>query len=124
MLSSENVNDATGAVRRDEYAAEAGPGAANTDAVPVNETREAVEDESSGRLSGSDKSDAHQDGRDAAIAADEKNPARPELTRKDSTPLEERGRGKIALIMFALCVSSICCMLLFAAMSLFAACTY
>lgn len=115
-MNSEDINDATRAIRRDEYAAEAGPGAANTYFVPVNETREALEDEYSGSASVSDKSDVQQDGGDvaAAAAADTKQPGKPTLTRTDSTPLEERGRGRIALIMLALGVSLVGCMIVFA----------
>lgn len=72
-------------VQRDEAAAEAGPGAANTDAVPQNETREAIESDAS-------ETSTIPDG----------PTEKPTLERKDSTPLEERGRGRIALIMFAL----------------------
>lgn len=73
-------------IQKAEAAAEAGPGAANTDAVPMNETREAPETSS-----------------DASIPTTlEQIAEKPTLTRKDSTPLEERGRARIALIMTAL----------------------
>lgn len=73
-------------IQKAEAAAEAGPGAANTDAVPMNETREAQETSS-----------------DASISTTlEQTAEKPTLTRKDSTPLEERGRARIALIMTAL----------------------
>lgn len=73
-------------IQKAEAAAEAGPGAANTDAVPMNETREAQETSSN-----------------ASIPTTlEQIAEKPTLTRKDSTPLEERGRARIALIMTAL----------------------
>lgn len=75
------------AVAREEAAAEAGPGAATTDAVPVNQTTEDIENSSAS--SESTKQD---------VVSEE----RPQLERKDSTPLEERSKGKIALIMTAL----------------------
>ncbi|GAB7351562.1 hypothetical protein MBLNU459_g2188t1 [Dothideomycetes sp. NU459] len=63
------------------------------------------DEEQSGRSSASDKTDTHQDGGEAmpvAAATEEKHPEQPSLTRMDSTPLEDRGRGRIALIMLAL----------------------
>ncbi|KAL1310695.1 hypothetical protein AAFC00_000954 [Neodothiora populina] len=76
--------------QRAEAAAEAGPAAANTDAVPVNETREPKEE-----ISDASSVSSH-------ATATEPNTTRPELTRKDSTPLEEQGRARVALIMTAL----------------------
>lgn len=78
-------------VQRDEAAAEAGPGAANTMATPPNETIEAKEQ-------GSDVSST------SSHATTNEQPAaeKPKLERANSTPLEERGRARIALIMTAL----------------------
>jgi fucose permease len=75
-------------VAREEAAAEAGPGAANTNAVPANQLMEDIENNST-----SSASTKHDD-----VPSQE----RPQLERKDSTPLEERSKGKIALIMTAL----------------------
>ncbi|KAI4746083.1 DNA repair protein RAD50 [Aureobasidium sp. EXF-12298] len=75
-------------VARDEAAAEAGPGAATTNAVPANQLMEDIENNSTS--SASTKQD------------DVPSQERPQLERKDSTPLEERSKGKIALIMTAL----------------------
>jgi len=66
-----------------EAAAEAGPGAANTNAVPLNETREDISSETS-TLPG------------------QPNGEKPNLTRKESTRLEDKGRARIALIMSSL----------------------
>ncbi|KAG9555312.1 hypothetical protein KCU77_g18996, partial [Aureobasidium melanogenum] len=74
---------------RDEAAAEAGPGAAITNAVPSNQLTEDIEHNSTSSVSTK---------RDDVQTAQEK----PQLERKDSTPLEERSKGKIALIMTAL----------------------
>ncbi|KAG9554099.1 putative major facilitator superfamily transporter, partial [Aureobasidium melanogenum] len=76
-------------VARDEAAAEAGPGAAITNAVPSNQLTEDIEHNSTSSVSTK---------RDDVQTAQEK----PQLERKDSTPLEERSKGKIALIMTAL----------------------
>ncbi|KAG9837966.1 DNA repair protein RAD50, partial [Aureobasidium melanogenum] len=76
-------------VARDEAAAEAGPGAATTNAVPTNQLTEDIEHNSTSSVSTK---------RDDVQTAQEK----PQLERKDSTPLEERSKGKIALIMTAL----------------------
>jgi EmrB/QacA subfamily drug resistance transporter len=75
-------------VAREEAAAEAGPGAATTNAVPANQLMEDIENNST-----SSQSTKHDD-----VPPQE----RPQLERKDSTPLEERSKGKIALIMTAL----------------------
>lgn len=75
-------------VARDEASAEAGPGAATTNAVPTNQLMEDIENNST-----SSASTKHDD-----VPPQE----RPQLERKDSTPLEERSKGKIALIMTAL----------------------
>jgi EmrB/QacA subfamily drug resistance transporter len=75
-------------VAREEAAAEAGPGAATTNAVPANQLMEDIENNST-----SSASTKHDD-----VPSQE----RPQLERKDSTPLEERSKGKIALIMTAL----------------------
>ena len=75
-------------VVREEASAEAGPGAATTNAVPANKLMEDIENNST-----SSASTKHDD-----VPAQE----RPQLERKDSTPLEERSKGKIALIMTAL----------------------
>ena len=75
-------------VPREEAAAEAGPGAATTNAVPANQLAEDIENNSTSS---------------ASTKHDDVPPAeRPQLERKDSTPLEERSKGKIALIMTAL----------------------
>lgn len=74
-------------VARDEAAAEAG--AATTNAVPTNQLTEDIEHNSTSSVSTK---------RDDVQTAEEK----PQLERKDSTPLEERSKGKIALIMTAL----------------------
>ncbi|KAI5274418.1 DNA repair protein RAD50 [Aureobasidium subglaciale] len=75
-------------IPREEAAAEAGPGAANTNAVPANQLTEDIENNSTSSIS-TKHDDAHPQ-------------ERPQLERKDSTPLEERSKGKIALIMTAL----------------------
>lgn len=70
-------------------ASEAGPAVATTNtgsAAPANDT---MADEESGLRTSADGSSIRE---------------KPRLERRDSTPLEERGRGRIALIMFALCV--------------------
>lgn len=77
-------------IQRGEAAAEAGPGAMNEDELSMNKSGEAIE-ASSNASQGSIVPEA-------AVAENE----RPKLERKDSTLLEERGRGRIALIMFAL----------------------
>ena len=74
-------------VARDEAAAEAGPGASTTNNTPFNQLSEDIENSSASSQS------TRQD-----VSPAEK----PQLERKDSTPLEERSKGKIALIMTAL----------------------
>ncbi|KAH0288564.1 DNA repair protein RAD50, partial [Aureobasidium sp. EXF-3399] len=83
-----NVTGRQTEVAREEASAEAGPGAATTNAVPANQLMEDIENNST-----SSASTKHDD-----VPAQE----RPQLERKDSTPLEERSKGKIALIMTAL----------------------
>ncbi|KAH0008378.1 DNA repair protein RAD50, partial [Aureobasidium melanogenum] len=63
--------------------------AATTNAVPTNQLTEDIEHNSTSSVSTK---------RDDVQTAEEK----PQLERKDSTPLEERSKGKIALIMTAL----------------------
>ncbi|KAK6003842.1 hypothetical protein QM012_008692 [Aureobasidium pullulans] len=75
-------------VARDEAAAEAGPGAATTNAVPTNQLTEDIEHNSASSVSTKNDDVPPQE--------------KPQLERKDSTPLEERSKGKIALIMTAL----------------------
>ncbi|KAG9946338.1 putative major facilitator superfamily transporter, partial [Aureobasidium melanogenum] len=75
-------------VARDEAAAEAGPGAATTNAPPTNQLTDDIEHNSTSSVS--TKRD------------DVQTQEKPQLERKDSTPLEERSKGKIALIMTAL----------------------
>ncbi|TIA03963.1 DNA repair protein RAD50 [Aureobasidium pullulans] len=75
-------------VTREEAAAEAGPGAATTNNVPANQLSEDIENNSTSSVSTKHDDVPTQD--------------RPQLERKDSTPLEERSKGKIALIMTAL----------------------
>ncbi|CAD0112908.1 unnamed protein product [Aureobasidium uvarum] len=75
-------------VAREEAAAEAGPGAATTNSVPANQLSEDVENNSTSSVSTKNDDVPPQE--------------RPQLERKDSTPLEERSKGKIALIMTAL----------------------
>ncbi|KAI4730957.1 DNA repair protein RAD50 [Aureobasidium sp. EXF-10728] len=75
-------------VAREEAAAEAGPGAATTNAVPANQLSEDVENNSTSSVSTKNDDVPPQE--------------KPQLERKDSTPLEERSKGKIALIMTAL----------------------
>ncbi|KAH0277264.1 putative major facilitator superfamily transporter, partial [Aureobasidium melanogenum] len=75
-------------VVRDEAAAEAGPGAATTNAPPTNQLTDDIEHNSTSSVS--TKRD------------DVQTQEKPQLERKDSTPLEERSKGKIALIMTAL----------------------
>lgn len=74
-----------------EAAAEAGPGAANTDAVPENETKEELDVNST----------SSQD----AAATKEAPEEKPTLVRKDSKPLEDQGKARIALIMAALAMA-------------------
>ncbi|KAG9837752.1 DNA repair protein RAD50, partial [Aureobasidium melanogenum] len=64
-------------------------GAATTNAIPTNQLTEDIEHNSTSSVSTK---------RDDVQTAQEK----PQLERKDSTPLEERSKGKIALIMTAL----------------------
>lgn len=75
-------------VVRGEAAAEAGPGAADTNAPPLNELKE-----------GEEKANADRPGSDASTASPNAKP----VDQKDTVkPFEERGRGKIAVIMTAL----------------------
>jgi len=66
-----------------EAAAEAGPGAANTNAVPLNETRDDISSET-------------------PTVPGQPDGEKPKLTRTESTRLEDKGRARIALIMSSL----------------------
>ncbi|KAJ9624810.1 hypothetical protein H2203_004760 [Taxawa tesnikishii (nom. ined.)] len=95
MSGQEKLQD-TNNNAKGEVAAEAGPGAADTNAVPLNETKEG-EEKSLGERTGSDMSTGALEEKPKDDPKDASNPASEEFT-----PLDKRSKGKIAIIMAAL----------------------